>query len=446
MALKERQLRVAKPRLRKKRPRAGESGEVEIPAYTALRGDRRLADRMLELVLHGVSTRKYEPVLPAMADQVGISKSEVSRETIEAGTRVLQELAERDLSELDVLVVYLDGIQFGDYHVLAAVGVDADGRKHVLGLCGGASENTPVTIGLLEDLVARGLRADRRRLFVIDGAQALRKAIGQVFGASHLVQRCRNHKLRNVLGHLPKEQHEQARSTLRAAWKLDADEGIRKLEQYASWLEREWPSAAASLREGLPELFTVNRLGLPQSLRRCLTTTNIIDSSHAGVRQHTDRVSRWRNEEMAVRWAAVTFRETLEHEKHFAASPGTSISGCLKAHLDEGRWRPCRAEGGVTPLTFNYRRDGWRFGDRRRLIAPTATSGPGAGGGRPLGGAKGVVGAACVVSLGGSGCKRKGLPGLMGVYHHNPRGGEPHASDYVTTAAVGCHADVRQAG
>ena len=92
------------------------------------------------------------------------------------------------------------------------------------------------------------------------------------------------------------------------------------------------------------------------------------------------------------------------------------------------------------------KRDGWRFGDRRRLIAPTATSGPGAGGGRPLGGAKGVVGAACVVSLGGSGCKRKGLPGLMGVYHHDPRGGEPHASDYVTTAAVGCHPDVRQAG
>ena len=103
----------------------------------------------------------------SMADQVGVSKSEVSRESIEAGTRVLKELAERNLSELDVLVVYLDGIVFGDYHVLAAVGVDADGRKHVLGLCGGASENTEVTAGLLEDLVARGLRADRRRLFVI---------------------------------------------------------------------------------------------------------------------------------------------------------------------------------------------------------------------------------------------------------------------------------------
>ena len=332
VALQERQLRVDKPRLRKKRPRADEPGEVEIPAYTALQADQPLADRMLEVVLQGVSTRKYETVLPALADQVGVSKSEVSRETIEAGTRVLKEMAERDLSGLDVLVVYLDGIVFGDYHVLAAVGVDADGRKHVLGLCGGASENTEVTAGLLEDLVARGLRSDRRRLFVIDGAKALRAAIGRVFGSSNLVQRCRSHKVRNVLGHLPKEQHDQARSTLRAAWKLDADEGIRKLEQYASWLEREWPSAAASLREGLSEMFTVNRLGLPKPLRRCLTTTNIIDSSHAGIRQHTNRVSRWQSEEMAVRWAAVTFRET---EKHYRRITGYEHLWMLKAHLDD---------------------------------------------------------------------------------------------------------------
>ena len=109
VALKERQLRVEKPRLRKKRPRDGEPGEVEIPAYTALQADGRLADRMLELVLHGVTTRQYETVLPAMADQVGVSKSEVSRETIESGTRVLRELVERDLSGLDVLVVYRTG-------------------------------------------------------------------------------------------------------------------------------------------------------------------------------------------------------------------------------------------------------------------------------------------------------------------------------------------------
>ena len=134
------------------------------------------------------------------------------------------------------------------------------------------------------------------------------------------------------MSHLPKEQHEQARATLRAAWKLEADAGIRKLEQYASWLQQEWPSAAASLREGLAEMFTVNRLGLPKELRRCLTSTNLIDSSHAGVRQHTRRVSRWWNEDMAVRWAAVAFRET---EKHYRRILDYQHLWILKAHLDE---------------------------------------------------------------------------------------------------------------
>ena len=114
---------------------------------------------------------------------MGISKSEASRGTIEAETRVLKELAERDLSALDVLAVYVDGIVFGEYHVLAAVGVDATSRKHVLGLREVGSENATVVAGLLEDLVERGLRADRRRLFVIDGAKALRSDIAHVFGA-----------------------------------------------------------------------------------------------------------------------------------------------------------------------------------------------------------------------------------------------------------------------
>ena len=277
------------------------------------------------IMLNGVSTRRYETVLPAMAEQVGIGKSEVSRETIEAGTRVLQDLAERDFSKVDVLIIYLDGIQFGNHHVLAAVGVDEDGKKYVLGVRSGASENATVTTALLEDLVARGIRPDRRRLFVVDGAKALRSAIAQVFGAGNEVQRCRNHKLRNVVGHLPNAQHDQARATLRAAWKLEAKEGMRKLDQYASWLQRDWPDAAASVREGLDEIFTVNRLGLPASLRTCLTTTNIIDSTHSGIRQRTrpsptGRTERWR---CAGRpWPSWRRRRTTD------ASQVTSISGC----------------------------------------------------------------------------------------------------------------------
>lgn len=165
----------------------------------------RLAERMLEIMMAGVSTRKYEQVLPEMAEQVGISKSQVSREFIDAGQRMLQSLAEKDLSELDILVVYIDGIQFGKYHVICAMGVDSSGHKHVLGLREGATENAEVGTALPEDLAGRSLDAFTRRLFVIDGSKALRKAINQVFGDDQPVQRCRNHKLRNVLGHLPKD-------------------------------------------------------------------------------------------------------------------------------------------------------------------------------------------------------------------------------------------------
>lgn len=332
VALKERQLGVSRPRLRKRQRQEGASGEVEIPAYEAMQKDARLAERMLQIMMAGVSTRRYEDVLPQMAETVGVSKSQVSREFIEAGERLLKELAERDFSQTDILVVYVDGLQFGPYHVICAVGVDSQGHKHVLGFREGATENAEVAKSLLEDLVERGISQDRRRLFVIDGSKALRKAIDQVFGPQNPVQRCRNHKLRNVLGHLPKDQHDQTRSTMKAAFKLSADEGIAKLKQYSGWLERDWPSAAASLQEGLDELFTINRLGLPSKLRRCLGTTNLIDNSHSAVRQRSARVKRWRDGTMALRWTAASFAAC---EKNFRRIMGHQDLWMLQAALDE---------------------------------------------------------------------------------------------------------------
>lgn len=332
VALKERQLGVTKPRLRKRKRDVGESGEVEVPAYAALQKDGRLADRMLEIMIAGVSTRRYEDVLPQMAETVGISKSQVSREFIEAGERLLKDLAERDFSETDMLVVYVDGLQFGGYHVICAVGVDAGGHKHVLGFREGATENAEVATALLEDLAQRGLSPFRKRLFVIDGSKALRKAIDQVFGKENPVQRCRNHKVRNVLGHLPKDQHDQAKSTMKAAFKMNADEGMAKLKQYASWLQQDWPSASASLHEGLAELFTINRLGLPSKLRRCLGTTNLIDNSHSAVRERTRRVKHWTNGNMALRWTAAAFAAV---EENFRRIMGHDDLWMLKAALDE---------------------------------------------------------------------------------------------------------------
>jgi len=239
----------------------------------------------------GLSTRKYAEVLPKMAETVGVSKSEVSRHFVEGSAEKLKELMERRLDAWDILVVYLDGIVFSEYHAIAAIGVDSDGCKHVLGLREGASENKVVTTALLEDLVERGLNPERPRLFVIDGSQALRRAIDAVFGSRNKVQRCRKHKERNVLGYLPEELKPQVQSTLRSAWQLPPAKGKARLEKLAKWFEDEYPSAAASVREGLDEMFTINELGLPATLRRCLGSTNIIESGFSGTRGRTRRVT-----------------------------------------------------------------------------------------------------------------------------------------------------------
>jgi putative transposase len=331
IALSERKLRVHRPRLRKKQ--TGRDGEVPIPAYEAMQEDGKLAGRMLEILLRGVSTRQYKRVLPEMAETVGISKSSVSAEAIAASEEELKKLCERRLDVLEILVIYLDGIRFGGHQVLAAVGVDEEGRKHVLGLAEGASENQVVARGLLENLVERGLDPRRKRLFVIDGSKALRAAIDAVFGGQNPVQRCRHHKVENVMGYLPEHLKAQVKAALRAAFRLLAQEGMARLEKQAQWLEREYPDAAASLREGLPEMFTVNRLGLSAQLCRCLCSTNIIESPHSGVRLRTRRVCRWRDGRMVLRWAAAAFLIT---EKSFRKIQGYRDLWMLKAILEEG--------------------------------------------------------------------------------------------------------------
>lgn len=308
VCLKERKLGVTKPRLREKG-----GGEVAIPAYEAMQ-ENGMSQRMLDVLMRGISTRQYAEVLPEMASSCGVSKSTVSREAAEAGEEALKELLERRFAGIDLLVIYLDGMQFGEHHVISAVGVDRAGHKHVLGMQQGATENAAAVEDLLEQLVARGVDPKAKRLFVIDGAKALRAAINKVFGAQHPVQRCRNHKIRNVCDRLPEEQKDQVKAAMRASYKLEAKEGMARLRKLADWLEQECPAAANSLREGLEECFTINRLGIPPSLHRCLATTNLIESPQSGVRMRTRRVCRWRDAAMVQRWAAASFLAT---EKNF---------------------------------------------------------------------------------------------------------------------------------
>ena len=330
--LSDRKIQVERPRLRTRgRVR---SKEVEIPAYIAMQEQTPLGERMLDTMLRGVSTRNYKDVIPQMAETVGVSKSSVSRQAIEASEAELEALLSRRFDELKILIVYIDGVVFGEHTMIGAVGVDVKGHKHVLGIREGATENATVVTELLQDIVARGLNAKQKRLFIIDGSKALRAAINAVFGADQPVQRCRAHKLRNVLDHLPEEQKEQVKSLMRAAWKMEAKAGMARIRKLAEWLEREYPSAAASLIEGLEECFTINRLGVPPSLQRCLATTNIIESPHAGVRIRTRRVTNWQNGTMARRWMASAFLRT---EKNFRRIMGYRELWSLEAILSESQ-------------------------------------------------------------------------------------------------------------
>ena len=328
--LAERKLRVERPRLRRKGKGVGQ--EVEIPVYEAMQTNSRLGRRMLDILMQGISTRKYHKVLPEMAQTVGVKKSSVSREFVEASEKELKQLCERRFDDKDIPIIYLDGLVFDGHHIISAVGVDSQGYKHVLGLREGASENATAVKELLEDLVERGVGPSRKRLFVIDGSKALRKAIDQVYGKKNPVQRCRSHKVRNVMGYLPDHLKEQVKAAMKAAFRLEADEGIARLNQQARWLEGEYPSAAESLREGMEEMFTVNRLGLSPSLRRCLCSTNVIESPHSGVRMRTRRVSRWRDGAMVLRWAAAAFLDT---EKQFRRIMGYRDLWMLDAYLIE---------------------------------------------------------------------------------------------------------------
>lgn len=330
VSLSERKLRVEKPRLRKKGKGAGK--EVAIPAYEAMMMNSQLGLRILEILMKGVSTRNYKSILPDMAETVNVSKSQVSREFILASEKQFKQLCERRFEKTDILVIYIDGIQFGDCHVIVALGVDSGGSKHVLGLREGSSENSQVATDLLNDLVERGIKPDRLRLFVIDGSKALRCAINAVYGSKNPVQRCRNHKIRNVLGYLPDDQKDQVKCAMQAAFSLEADKGKQKLKQLAKWLEREYPSAASSLLEGLDEMFTINVLGLPKTLRRCLGSTNLIESPNSGIRSRTRRVKNWQDHGMVVRWVAASL---LDMEKRFKRIMGYQQLWILEAKLKD---------------------------------------------------------------------------------------------------------------
>lgn len=329
VVLADRKMAVTKPRLRRRG--GGNDAEVEIPAYSAMQNGSALQAHVLNAMMRGVTTRNLAQIVPNACEAAGISRSSVSRRFVAASEQECTELLSRSFEGLHIPIIYIDGINFGEHHVIGAVGIDHHGNKHILGIREGATENATVVADLLQDMVQRGIAAGVKRLFIIDGSKALRAAIAAVFGKEAVVQRCRVHKVRNVLDYLPKDRREQAKNAMQAAFRLGHEAGKRKLLKLAESYDQQYPSVANSLREGLDEMFTVSRLGVPDSLARSLVSTNIIESANSGVRTRTNRVSEWNGGAMVMRWAATAF---LASEANFRKVSGYTEIGYLIRALE----------------------------------------------------------------------------------------------------------------
>jgi putative transposase len=303
---------LAGQRMAIQRPRARdlERGEISLPSFEWA-SDTDVLDRAtLAAVAAGVSTRRYarlQPELPegVRATQPSTSKSAVSRRFVEMSSQQLKTWLSASIGHLDLPVVMIDGIHLADSVILVALGIDDKGDKHVLGLREGSTEATRVVTALLAELIERGLAADRARLWVIDGGKALRRGITEMFGKLAVIQRCQEHKRRNVIEHLPEAKQAGVGKALRDAWDSPNEKlAAKQLQRLANSLEADHPGAAASLREGMAETLTVQGLGITGALYRTLRTTNPIENLNGSIARYTRNVKRWKDASMALRWVA----------------------------------------------------------------------------------------------------------------------------------------------
>jgi len=307
-----------KVRAKKLRVRSVAGGEIQLPTWVEVTREDPLAERALEQMLVGVSTRRYarslEP-LPPGSESLAVSRSTVSRLFVARTAQQVEAFLSRPLDGLDLPVMMLDGTALGDHVLVVALGIDSEGHKHVLGVAEGSTESHGVCAGLLRDLIERGLTVERARLFVIDGGKGLRKAIRETFAQWALIHRCHVHKLRNVLDHLPGSKRAVIGAALRRAWSSESETTAREqLQAIEKRLELHHPGAVAALREGLDETLTLLGLGTRGALYRTLCSTNPIENLQGSLKRVAKRVKRWRSGSMALRWAATAL---LEAEKRF---------------------------------------------------------------------------------------------------------------------------------
>ena len=306
MTLGGRRTEVSRPRMRT----ADDEHELPVHTYEYFADRDPLTRAVMDRMLAGVSTRKYQVVGEPVGEEVeasssSTSKTSVSEMFIERTQTALSELMSRRLEDVRLAVMMLDGIEIADRTHVVALGITTEGVKIPLGLWEGSTENATLARALLADLVDRGLDPEQAILFVIHGGKALRRAIKDVFGEHALVHRCHRHKERNVCDLLPERERPAIQARIRGAWALDNPElAKQRLELLASELDRSWPDAAGSLREGLDDTLTLMRLGIDGQLAKTLSSTNPCESMIEIVRYTQRNVKRWQEGDMRKRWTA----------------------------------------------------------------------------------------------------------------------------------------------
>jgi putative transposase len=330
------------------RPRARtvDGHEVPLAAYRLFAAEDQLTRVVMERMLAGLATRRHvkagEPVGASVEGQAtATSRSAVSRRFIAATKTALADLLARDLTPLDIKVLMVDGEHLAEHLAVVALAITADGTKVPVGLWEGSTENATVVRSLLADLVARGLDATDGLLVVIDGAKALSSAVKAVFGASAAIQRCTVHKRRNVADHLPEGERGWVDTKLgRIFANPDPAAGLRDAKALATALARKHPGAAASLREGLEDMFTVTRLGITGTLARTLTTSNPIESMISIARTTNRNVTHWRDGQMVLRWTAagmLNAQRSFRRVKGYKQMPRLVAALHRHAHTDTAR-------------------------------------------------------------------------------------------------------------
>jgi len=289
--------------IQRPRVRTTDEKEVRLGSYEMFHRGEPLTETVWEKLMLGLSTRKYGQAVREFTEAYGLEKSAVSEHFIEASREKLKKMMERRLDKTRICALLVDATPFEGQQMVAALGIAEDGRKMILGIRQGATENATVVGELLGDLLERGLDFSLPRLYVLDGGKALTAAVKKHAGESAAIQRCQVHKRRNVLDHLTDEQRPGVAKKLNAAYALE-DYDAAKIA--LNTLHRELmdlnPSAARSLGEGMDETLTVHRLQLPMQLRKTMASTNVIESAFSIVEQVCRNVKRWHSGDHRERW------------------------------------------------------------------------------------------------------------------------------------------------